>query len=359
MTPQPATDGSKTLADLEFTDLFLTASHQWVKGLEGHSGPVHVPDGLRDQTDKLLERCAAQSESSDQAAPEFAIEFQDRKYRVSRIQTRGDLDDTINIPGDFSDVYVLRKVMNFVPDMDWIGMPEAIMNWACASNELRQGLIVFSGPMGSGKTTTGSALIREWLLRNGGIGVTIEDPPELPLEGEWPESNQADASNGYVPTTPEEPEQALCFQTEPQPDYQSSIKQMMRYGSPNIIYLGELRDPQAVSEALRASINGHLIVTTIHAAGIRATIDRLITLGSQRDRDSARSLLAEGLAGIVHQELDTAARTLSSIRILFTKGPSISRKEHNAIKERIRNEKADQLRSVVEQQVDQAQERWG
>ena len=115
------------------------------------------------------------------------------------------------------------------------------------------GLILLAGTTGSGKTTTLSALLREFLIRDGGYAFTLEDPIEMPLDGTY------HTVNG---------ERGICKQmTPPGGSWENGLKSMLR-SKPRYVYLGEIRDPEIASEALRAAISGHLVMSTIHASTV-------------------------------------------------------------------------------------------
>lgn len=172
-------------------------------------------------------------------------------------------------------VYVFRRGRESIPKLTDIyssGITRIL-----ASKGLSEGLVIFSGPMSSGKTTSAAAMVSDRLCRYSGHAVTLEDPPELPLDGPH--------GDGY------------CFQTEAHDgDFGNGMKKMMRY-NPSIIFIGEIRDEFCAKEALKASVNGHLVVATIHSSGIVETLSRLESLSGDP------KLMADGISLIVHQTL--------------------------------------------------------
>jgi twitching motility protein PilT len=120
----------------------------------------------------------------------------------------------------------------------------------------------------------------------------------------------------------------------------------MRQGSPDIIMLGELREPVATSEALRAAINGHLIVTTIHTPGIIEAIERMRALSQAREGDAkgVLNLLAGGISGIIHQSLSPEGLKMQSLFI----SPN-----DKGIRNKIREGNIQQLSTDIQQQQNQ------
>lgn len=120
----------------------------------------------------------------------------------------------------------------------------------------------------------------------GGVAVCIEDPPEMPLEGK--------RGDGVI-----------YQRWVEQGGFAQECRQAARW-APSIIFVGEVRDAETATEALRASINGRLVVCTIHSDGARTAVDRLYSLanGVAGSSDDVANLMAIGLAAIVHQRLE-------------------------------------------------------
>lgn len=177
-------------------------------------------------------------------------------------------------------LWVLRKPRGRIPALGELGFPAALVRRLVA---VRGGLVVFSGAMGQGKTTSASAFVHERLVELGGHAVTLESPPELPLHGPH--------GGGY------------CFQREiPESSYEEGLIRSLRLGNPSLIFLGELRAGGGTVQALQAAINGHLIVATAHASGVEETLMRLVSLAAMNGV-APHALLADGLSAVVHQQL--------------------------------------------------------
>ena len=133
------------------------------------------------------------------------------------------------------------------------------------------GLILFSGATGSGKTTTLYSLLKSV---EGSIIYTIEDPIEV-------------VNDKFVQLQINE---KIGF------DYEAGIKQVMRH-DPDIIMIGEIRDDKAAKMALRAANTGHLVLSTIHASSCASSISRMVDLGVSEE------YLYEMLLCLVHQKM--------------------------------------------------------
>ncbi len=203
----------------------------------------------------------------------------------------------------FGDMYSMRKMPKKVPDLVSLGYPQPLINYL-ASLGSASGLILLGGATGSGKTTTISSLLREFLIRNGGFAYTIEDPFEMPLDGEYR------ALNGSL---------GVCRQTQPvDDDWGASLRSALR-SRPRYIMVGEIRTPEAASQCLRAATSGHLVLSTIHANNVTDALDALVKHASagEMSEELAFDLLSRGVLGVIHQTLVGTGRKRPVVQYLF------------------------------------------
>ncbi|MEW5890659.1 MAG: ATPase, T2SS/T4P/T4SS family [Pseudomonadota bacterium] len=258
------------LNELTFSDIYLGESASLLGGVPGMLDPVPAPPECREELAQLRKACGEFVQRHGKQ--EFAIREGGTAYRVSVLRS---LTET---------VYVLRRFPSSVPDLSTLGIHpgyvELMMQPGLA------GLLVIAGAYGQGKTTTASSVICARVAKYGGVCVTIEDPPEMPLEGRHGEG--------------------VIYQTwVEQGGFGQACRQAARW-VPSIIFLGEIRDSETAAEALRASINGRLVVCTTHADSAVLAVDRLFALanGAAGTAEDVASLLANGLVGVLHQRLD-------------------------------------------------------
>lgn len=170
----------------------------------------------------------------------FAMSALGQNFRVS-----------VSHPRSSTKFYYLRHIPRSISPLRVQGYGERLIQ--ALRKKDRRGLVIFSGPMGSGKTSGASALVREWLEANGGTAITLEDPPEYPLWG-W-------HGKGF------------CI---PHATNSTTITEMIadskRWGAPDLIYIGELREQIPTRQTILESVNGHLIVSTIHSRSVPDTI---------------------------------------------------------------------------------------
>lgn len=268
---------SGPINEVKFSDVYVTPDKKcyiW-------SGRTNC--GLKIVTFDDVEDFLTQLEKNyDGSNRSYLLNYKGRNYRVER---------TLALEGIN---YCARKMPTTVPNLKDLGLPyrvyEHLISLAGGS-----GLILLAGATGSGKSTTVSALLKEYLQKKGGYAFTIEDPIEMPLDG--------------VYITPEA-ELGLCKQTTP-PDgkWEEGIKSALR-SKPRYIYLGEIRSPDVASEALRAATSGHLVLSTIHANNVSDAVNALVKYAASSgiSEDMAYELVANGFLGCIHQILEGAPK---------------------------------------------------
>ena len=171
------------------------------------------------------------------------------------------------------------RVIPEAPEATELNLPPLVLSWAAA----REGLVVVTGPTGSGKSTTSAALLRIINEARPCHIVTIEDPIE------------------FLHTD----SRALVTQREIGLDagnYPDALRAALR-ADPDVILVGEVRDEETAITALRAAETGHLVICTMHTTGAAETIQRFADLFTERSPELARQMLASTLVGIVSQRL--------------------------------------------------------
>lgn len=172
----------------------------------------------------------------------------------------------------------MRLIASQIPAAVELGIPDTLVE-LCS----RRGLILVTGPVGSGKSTTLAALVRHALDNRGLRVITIEDP----IEYTFPHYN------GIV-TQKEVGLDCESF-------YQGLVDALRE--DPDIIVLGELRDPASAEATLVASETGHLVITTMHTPSAARALDRLVDLFPTGRQELARHSLSRALNGVFVQRL--------------------------------------------------------
>jgi twitching motility protein PilT len=174
---------------------------------------------------------------------------------------------------------VLRKLRFGGPSFEEVGLPEAIKSIA----DEHRGLILVTGPTGSGKTTTLAAMI-DYINKTKPVHiVTIEDPIEVLHKDHTASINQREIGNDTG-------------------DFLSALRAALRQ-DPDVILIGEMRDTETVAAAIAAAETGHLVMSTLHTQDAAETINRVIDFFPPYQQKQVRLALAGTLRGIICQRL--------------------------------------------------------
>lgn len=189
------------------------------------------------------------------------------RFRVAAFRQRG------------SAGLVLRRVRGESQTLDELQLPVAVRGLA----EEHRGLVLVTGPTGSGKTTTTAAMLGHINATRRCHIVTIEDPIEI-----------LHADN-----------LAIVDQREIGVDtgnFTTAMRSVARQ-DPDVIFIGEMRDTETVAAALQAAETGHLVLSTLHTTDATQTVNRVIDLFPPHQQEQTRIALAESLKGVVSQRL--------------------------------------------------------
>jgi twitching motility protein PilT len=174
---------------------------------------------------------------------------------------------------------VFRTIPTVVPTMEELGLPPIMRRFA----ELEKGIILVTGPTGSGKSTTLASLINHINLYSPKHILTIEDPVEFFHKSEKSLINHREVGTDTS-------------------SFARALKSALRE-DPDVILVGEMRDYETISLALTAAETGHLVFATLHSNSASKTIDRIIDVFPTGDKEMVRSMLASSLQGVIAQTL--------------------------------------------------------
>ena len=204
------------------------------------------------------------------------------RFRVSTYKQRGSL------------AAVIRVVKFDLPDPAQLGVPQTVLDLG----RLKKGLVLVTGPAGSGKSTTLACMI-DLINRSRNCHViTLEDPIEYLHSHKKSVVSQREISND----------------TE---SYVTALRAALRQ-APNVILLGEMRDYETISAALLAAETGHLVLSTLHTTGAAQTVERIIDACPTGSQNQIRIQLAAALKGIVSQCLIPCGEVKGAARIAGT-----------------------------------------
>jgi twitching motility protein PilT len=174
---------------------------------------------------------------------------------------------------------VLRVIPSAIKTMEELGLPSVLMSLC----QQKRGLLLCTGPTGSGKSTTLAALIDHINSTRKGHILTIEDPIEFVHRNKHSLVSQREVG----------------FDT---PSFASALHSALRE-DPNVILVGEMRDLETISLAVTAAETGILVFGTLHTNGAAATVDRIVNVFPPGEQGRIRSMLSTSLLGVVSQQL--------------------------------------------------------
>ena len=249
--------------------------------------------------------------------------------QIKEIDERGDYDmsHAVSNLGRFrvnifkqrgSYAIAIRFVQMEIPTLKEINMPDILYEFT----KKQRGLIVVTGPTGSGKSTTLAAMINIINNERKSHIVTLEDPIEYLHKHNKSIVNQREYRSDFVSFT-------------------SGLRSCMRQ-DPDVILLGEMRDLQTMEIALMAAETGHLVFSTLHTTGAAKTIDRIVDVFPPHQQQQVSIQLANTLEGIISQQLvldiDEKER-LAAVEILVS---------NPAIRNLIREKKTHQIQNQIQ-----------
>jgi len=226
------------------------------------------------------------------------------RFRVNTYRQRGSM------------AAVIRVVAFSIPDWRELGIPEQVMNLADQTN----GMIIFCGTAGSGKSTTLACLIDRINHRRACHIVTLEDPIEYLHRNNKSIVSQREIAVDTV-------------------DYLSGLRACLRQ-SPDVIQLGEMRDLETIRTAMTAAETGHLLLGTLHTKGAVHTIDRIIDVFPADQQSQIRVQLSSVLRTVVSQQLipDVSGELIPAFEVMHITG---------AVSSMIRDGKNHQIAAAI------------
>ena len=300
----------KTATEHQASDVFFVAGKPACEKLEGHLQPMSGEKLLPADTEQILRDIyAAAGRDMDRFLKlgdddfSFAVPGLAR-FRVNTYRQRGSM------------AAVIRLVSFDIPDWQTLHIPEQVM----ATADLTSGMVLVTGTAGSGKTTTQACLIdrinrqRDWHI------VTLEDPIEYLHRHQRSIVSQRE----------------IAIDTR---DYLSALRACVRQ-APDVILLGEMRDPDTMHTAMTAAETGHLVIATLHTRGAVNAIDRIIDTFPSTQQAQIRMQLSTVLRTVVSQQLlpDVHGGMIPACEILQMTG---------AIRSMIRDNKNHQIDNAI------------
>lgn len=228
------------------------------------------------------------------------------RYRVNAYRQRGSV------------ALAFRLVGTKVPSPEELGVPDSVIDLY----QRKRGLVLVTGPTGSGKSTTLAAIIDKINNNRDAHVITLEDPIEYLHQHKLSMVNQRE----------------IGLDSE---NYANALRAALRE-DPDVILVGEMRDFETISVAITAAETGHLVLSTLHTIGAASTVDRVIDVFPPHQQQQVRVQLSNVLEAVISQQLiptsDGTGR-VAAFEVMHA---------NHAVRNLIREGKSHQLTSVIQ-----------
>lgn len=269
--PYEMNDLLELMVDQGASDLHLQVGQPPTLRISGTMTPVDGPNLRPEDTEALMQAItsdAHQEKLKTRGGADFGFAYLDKsRFRVSVMKAKGNYG------------MVLRTIPNKMFGLREIGLPDKTKELLTRP----RGLVLVTGPTGSGKSTTLASMIN-WINENmDGHIITIEDPIEY-----------------YHP-------HKRCIVTQREvgsdvPSFSEAIRGALRQ-DPDVILVGEMRDLETIEAAVSAAETGHLVFGTLHTTGASRTVDRIVDAFPAATKDQIRTQLASSILAVISQVL--------------------------------------------------------
>ena len=253
------------------SDLHLSVGRRPVLRVSG--GLVEIGDKVLEPADteamaKVITPARNLEELESTGTTDYGYAFEDKcRFRISVLTQKG------------SRGIVMRQIPQQLLTFEQIGLPASVQDLL----HLHRGLVLVTGPTGSGKTTTLATML-DWINQNRDVHIiTVEDPVEYYHTHSKSQVTQREVGTDVT-------------------SFAEAMRRALRQ-DPDVILLGEMRDLETTSAAITAAETGHLVFGTLHTTGAARTVDRIIDQYPREQQEQIRSQLAVALVAVISQIL--------------------------------------------------------
>ncbi|MFO8182684.1 MAG: type IV pilus twitching motility protein PilT [Candidatus Aegiribacteria sp.] len=292
------------------SDLHISPENPPVVRISGDLFPLGERKMQPDETGSLLLEIMTESQRKDfdrTSDIDFAYEVPelDSRFRVNVFQ------------GYHGVSGVFRLIPNEILSIDELKLPPVVLEFT----KFSKGLVLVTGPTGSGKSTTLASIIDHINSNSKSHIITIEDPIEFVHASKAALVNQREVGNHTS-------------------SFGAALRAALRE-DPDIILVGEMRDLETIELAITAAETGHLVFGTLHTSSAAKTVDRIINVFPTDQQEQIRTMLAESMLGVVAQQLvrTVDGKRRAAVEILFVT---------SAVSNLIREGKTYQIPSVIQ-----------
>ncbi len=296
--------------DLGASDVHLTAALPPMARVHGELVPLTeeiLTVGRLEELITPIVKEAAKTSIREEGQADFSYAIVGKgRYRVNVFKQRGSM------------AAVFRLVNSLVPPAEKLGIPAEVMELV----NRQRGLVLVTGPTGSGKSTTLAALIDRMNKERNCHIITLEDPIEYLHNHGSAIINQREIGTDAA-------------------DYTGALRAALRE-DPDVILVGEMRDLDTIATAITAAETGHLVLSTLHTTGAASTVDRIIDVFPEAQQQQIRLQLSNVLEAVVSQLLLPNIKgdgRVAAFEVMFGTV---------AIRNLIREQKTHQLNGVIQ-----------
>ena len=267
----PMEDLLRLVVDENASDLHLTVGAPPALRINGRVIKLEVRPLTAEDTEALARAIAGEGNMekvNEEGSVDFGFSFRDSsRFRVSVFRQRGAIG------------VALRRIPNVILSLEQIGLPPSVRQLLHAP----RGLILVTGPTGSGKSTTLASMIDVINSSSEGHIMTIEDPIEYYHTHKRGVVNQREVGTDV-------------------PSFTEGLRRALRQ-DPDVILVGEMRDLTTMETAITAAETGHLVFSTLHTTGAARTVDRIIDSFPSAQQEQIRIQLSVNLRAVISQLL--------------------------------------------------------
>lgn len=253
------------------SDLHLQVGVPPVLRIHGRMQPLESAPLRPEDTERLMKSITSEDHQQrvrEGGGTDFGFSYgKEARFRVSVLKAKGNIG------------LVLRQIPSKLMTLDEIGLPVQVKELLFRP----RGLILVTGPTGSGKTTTLACMLNLINQERDGHVITVEDPIEYYHE------------------------HGKCVVTQREigvdvPSFSEALRRALRQ-DPDVILVGEMRDLETMMAAITAAETGHLVFATLHTTGAARTVDRIVDAFPMGQQSQVRTQLASGIVAVISQLL--------------------------------------------------------
>ena len=253
------------------SDLHVTVGSPPLLRIHGSLQPLDCPSLTPEDTERLMKSITSadhQQKVREQGGTDFGFGFGEKaRFRVSVLKAKGNVG------------VVLRQIPTELMSLEEIGLPGQVKELLFKP----RGLVLVTGPTGSGKTTTLASMINVINQERDSHIITVEDPIEYYHLHKKSVVTQRELGVDV-------------------PSFKEALKRALRQ-DPDVILVGEMRDLETMEAAITAAETGHLVFATLHTTGAARTVDRIVDAFPTQQQEQIRTQLSVGIIAVVSQLL--------------------------------------------------------